>query len=170
MNPVLISLYSISFLLGVFAVVTKRFRFSVFSIWLSGMVLGFSFLVLGGEWLALLQWLISCSVGILFLVFGTVTGESEPKMEAKDKKTRSITTLATIGTLLFGVILTIGLMGLMDWGGEISPQETPAAQIGVALVRTHPITVFILGFLAIISIIGIGAMTRADWKRGDFEQ
>ena len=165
MTSILITLYSLSLLCGGVAVFAQKFRMSVFSIWLSGIALGFAFLLLGGEWLALLQWLISCSVGILFLVFGTVTGESEIKISNPPNKKGLV--LAILGTLLFGGMLGLGTMGLVDWGVELKPQDTSAAQIGLALVRTHPATVFILGFLAVISIIGIGAMTRADWKRGD---
>lgn len=167
MTTLLVSLYSTSLLLGFLSIFTNRFRVSVFSIWLSGMVLGFTFLLLGGEWLALLQWLISCSVGILFLVFGTVTGEADTQTAIEKNTNRKGLILAFIGTLMFGAILAAGVTGLVEWNTEFTRQDTSAAQIGLALVRTHPATIFILGFLAVISIIGIGAMTRADWKRGD---
>ncbi len=166
MMALLIVLYSLSLIFGFAAVFLKTFRLSVFSIWLSGIILGVTFLLLGGEWLALLQWLISCSVGILFLVFGTVTGEAEIKVSNPANRRGLI--LASLGTLMFGGMLGLALMGLVDWGGEFKAQDTTAAQIGLALVRTHPLTVFVLGFLAVISIIGIGTMTRADWKRGDW--
>lgn len=144
------------------AVFARNFRTSTLAVWGSGMLLGFVFLYLGSEILALGQWMFSTVTAFSFLVHALLFGdllEDAPRPKLGWRKTIA----PIIGAAAFALIIGIGIDDFEQWNFELSPEVFALKDFGKHLIEKHTLALVALSVQLVLAIVGIGVVARADW-------
>lgn len=151
------------------SVFVRSFRISTLSIWAAGLVLGFIFLMLGSEVLAIGQWVFSTLTAFSFLVYSLLFGDLLESEKPSKSQWRGWI-MPFFGAICFALIIGVGLHDFEQWTFELSMETFSLRDFGKQLVSSQPLTLVAVGIHILLVTIGFGVVARADWIRKDAER
>ena len=163
----IVVLSAVILILAAIAVFSRSFRTSTLSVWGSGMLLGFIFLYLGSEILALGQWMFSTLTAFSFLVHGLLFGDLLDQNPKTKVAWRSII-MPSLGAIAFALIIGIGIDDFEQWNFELAPEVFALKDFGKNLIEQHTLALIALAIQLVLATVGVGVVARADWiAQGD---
>jgi len=142
---------------GLVATVVSNIRFASLALWGAGLSTGGIFLVLGAEFLAVVQWITATVLCFSFLFFSSLYGPKRVKFNPWQF-------LAT-ATLCVGFVIMIG------YGARELPQDILLKETGVRLIdlgKTIVLDNFLMlelvVFILLMAIVGSGVMSRGTME------
>lgn len=152
-------------------------RHVVFAFWVTGLGVGSIYLILGAEWVAVIQWIVSTLATMNFIFFSVVSGEfyADKKFRLpyhkkihtfKFQKFREhclLTVLAWflgaafVGTVVFCVKKIVFLPQELPYSGE-----NDLNLIGRVLTQEYLLSLQLLGVLMLITLVGSSVIACSD--------
>lgn len=140
------------------AALASSLRVVILSIWVCGMATGATYLSLGAEVLAIVQWIMATLVAISFLFFSIQFGIRTEKVDLKK---------TVLGGFLCAAFLGLAWIAVRGWvpqgGNQTFVSEIDA--MGRIMVGEYLLPTEIVAISLFLVIVGIGVISRPEEKK-----
>lgn len=128
-------------------------RRSAIALWVSGLGVGGIYLGVGAEFLAVVQWIVSIMVGLLFVIYSVMFAPRERVTNWMEY------VLPFLMGLSFIVVVWMNTQAVIPLDQKFL-EEFSLKQLGTILLERHILPFEILGLLLFLVIVGVGANER----------
>ncbi len=150
----------------IFAVVLATFarhtRHAILALWVAGLGVGGMYLILGAEFLAIIQWIVSTLVTIAFIFFSVMFGEYNSPAPRAIGNGLLLTLLSVVIGVGFTVVIWLGVKELPTSSFIVESGSNDLELMGQMLTQENLLSLEVLALTLFLVLVGGGVIARLE--------